>query len=37
MKSEPYLYWPIQYSEELVNKLLKQNPVFIMEKTSTKN
>jgi hypothetical protein len=37
MKSEPYLYWPVQESEIKVNKLLKQNPVFHMEKSSTKN
>lgn len=37
MKSEPYLYWPVQESEMKVNKLLKQNPVFHMEKSSTKN
>ena len=37
MKSEPYLYWPIEESETKVNSLLKQNPVFIMEKTTSKN
>lgn len=37
MKSEPYLYWPIQESETKVNNLLKQNPVFIQEKTTSKN
>ncbi|MCR5130112.1 MAG: RagB/SusD family nutrient uptake outer membrane protein [Prevotella sp.] len=37
MKSEPYLYWPIQYSETLVNNLLKQNPVFQLEKSTSKN
>ena len=37
MKGEPYLYWPIQESETKVNKLLKQNPVFIQEKTISKN
>lgn len=37
MKSEPYLYWPILESELKVNKLLKQNPVFHQEKTTSKN
>jgi len=37
MKSEPYLYWPIQYSETLVNNQIKQNPVFQQEKSTTKN
>ena len=37
MKSEPYLYWPIQESECKVNRLLKQNPVFVQEKTNQKN
>lgn len=37
MKTEPYLYWPIQESEIKVNKLLKQNPVFYQEKTTSKN
>ena len=37
MKSEPYLYWPIEESETRVNSLLKQNPVFIQEKTTSKN
>ena len=37
MKSEPYLYWPIQESETKVNPLLKQNPVWIQEKTTSKN
>ncbi len=37
MKSEPYLYWPLQESEVKVNNLLKQNPVFIQEKTNQKN
>ena len=37
MKSEPYLYWPIQESEVKVNTLLHQNPVFIQEKTTSKN
>jgi len=37
MKSEPYLYWPIQESEIKVNKLLKQNPVYIQEKSTSKN
>lgn len=37
MKSEPYLYWPIQEREIKVNRLLKQNPVFEQEKTTSKN
>ena len=37
MKSEPYLYWPIEENEIKVNTLLKQNPVFIQEKTTSKN
>ena len=37
MKSEPYLYWPIEENETKVNNLLKQNPVYIQEKTSSKN
>ncbi len=37
MKSEPYLYWPIQESEIKVNNLLKQNPVWYQERTTSKN
>ena len=37
MKTEPYLYWPVQESEMKVNSLLKQNPVWIQEKTSEKS
>jgi hypothetical protein len=37
MKSEPYLYWPILESELKVNNLLKQNPVYIQEKSTSKN
>jgi hypothetical protein len=37
MKSEPYLYWPIQESETKVNNLLKQNPVWYQERTTSKN
>jgi malate synthase len=37
MKSEPYLYWPLQESETKVNRLLNQNPVFIQEKSTSKN
>lgn len=37
MKSEPYLYWPIQEREIKVNSLLRQNPVYIQEKTTSKN
>lgn len=36
MKSEPYLYWPIEESETKVNRNLKQNPVFIQEKSISK-
>ena len=36
MKSEPFLYWPIQEREIKVNYLLKQNPVFEQEKTTQK-
>ena len=36
MKSEPYLYWPVQERELKVNSLLKQNPVYIQEKTTNK-
>ena len=34
MKSEPFLYWPIYEDEIKVNRLLKQNPVFIQTKDS---
>ena len=37
MKGEPYLYWPLLESETKVNRLLKQNPVYIQEKTTSKN
>ena len=37
MKSEPYLYWPILESETKVNPLIKQNPVYIQEKSTSKN
>ena len=37
MKGEPYLYWPIQESETKVNRMLKQNPVYIQEKSTSKN
>lgn len=37
MKSEPYLYWPILESETKVNNLLKQTPVYIQEKSTSKN
>ena len=37
MKSEPYLYWPIQESETKVNTLLRQNPVYVQEKSTEKN
>lgn len=37
MDTEPYLYWPVQESEMKVNPLLKQNPVWIQEKSTSKN
>ena len=37
MKGEHYLYWPIAENELKVNKLLRQNPVYIQEKTTSKN
>jgi hypothetical protein len=37
MDSEPYLYWPIHDNEIKVNNLLKQNPVWIQEKSTEKN
>jgi hypothetical protein len=37
MKGEPYLYWPVLESEIKVNSLLNQNPVFIQEKSTSKN
>ena len=37
MDSEPYLYWPVSESELKVNNQLKQNPVWIQEKTTSKN
>lgn len=37
MKGEPFLYWPILEGEIKVNKLLKQNPVYIDEKSTSKN
>ena len=37
MKSEPYLYWPVLEREIRVNRLLKQNPVFIQDETTSKN
>lgn len=37
MKGEPYLYWPIEESELKVNSQLRQNPVYIQEKTTSKN
>ena len=37
MKSEPYLYWPILESETKVNNLLRQNPVYVQENSSSKN
>jgi hypothetical protein len=36
MKGEPFLYWPILESETKVNRLLKQNPVYIDEKSTSK-
>ncbi|UKK48363.1 RagB/SusD family nutrient uptake outer membrane protein [Prevotella sp. E9-3] len=37
MKTEPFFYWPIQESETKVNSLLKQNPVWEQEKSTSKN
>ena len=37
LKSEPYLYWPLLESETKVNRLLKQNPVYVQEKSTSKN
>lgn len=37
MKSEPYLYWPIWRTEINVNSLLKQNPVYSDDETTSKN
>jgi hypothetical protein len=37
MDSEPYLYWPIYENEMKANDLLNQNPVFIQEKSTSKN
>jgi len=37
MKSEPYLYFPISQSQIKVNTLLKQNPVFNAEESTSKN
>lgn len=37
MKSEPYLYWPVSRSEVHVNSLLKQNPVYSDNQSSSKN
>lgn len=34
MKTEPFLYWPVHESEIKVNRLLKQNPVFVQTDTS---
>jgi hypothetical protein len=36
MKGEHYLYWPVEENELKVNKLLRQNPVYIQEKTTSK-
>lgn len=37
MNSEPYLYWPVYENEMKANVLLKQNPVWIQEKSTEKN
>jgi hypothetical protein len=37
MDTEPYLYWPVYEKEMKVNNQLKQNPVWIQEKSTTKN
>ena len=36
MKGEHFLYWPVAENELKVNKLLRQNPVYIQEKTTSK-
>ena len=37
MKGESYLYWPVEENETKVNPLLRQNPVYHQEKTTSKN
>ena len=37
MDTEPYLYWPVSENEIKVNNLLKQNPVWVQEKSTEKN
>lgn len=37
MKTEPFLYWPISRNEVHVNLMLKQNPVYSDNETTTKN
>ena len=37
MNSEPWLYWPLQESETKVNGQLRQNPVWVQEKSTSKN
>jgi hypothetical protein len=37
MDAEPYLYWPVSETELKVNNLLNQNPVWIQEKSTSKN
>jgi hypothetical protein len=37
MKSEPFLYWPVLENEIKVNALLRQNPVYVQEKSTSKN
>lgn len=37
MKSEPYLYWPVNENDTKINPNLKDNPVFVDTKSSTKN
>lgn len=37
MKSEPFLYWPVNNNDTKINPNLKDNPVFVDTKSSTKN
>lgn len=37
MKTEPFLYWPVNKNDTKINPLLKDNPVFVDLKSSEKN
>ena len=37
MRSEPFLYWPVNNNDTKINHNLKDNPVFVDTKSSTKN